>query len=215
MTKTSNFLSGGTALQALALMGAGLAGCAVVATSAAAQDFTNGAMVGVVVTPEGTRVSGGTVTVVSNAQGFTRTTQISADGGFRVPALPVGTYSVTVASPGFQSVIDRNVSVVAGSSATYTFTVAAVAAGAPADGDEIVVTGRAVRGNAHQIALGRLHDRLGPVLAGGRSGGGDGGRGGRVDIAGGIILRAGGERERQDGERGEELHGGTPVDRMN
>ncbi|WP_176499003.1 TonB-dependent receptor [Sphingomonas sp. HMP9] len=165
MTKSSNGLRGGAALQALALMGAGLAATMALAAPAVAQDFTNGAMVGVVNTPEGTRVSGGTVTVVSNAQGFTRTAQVSADGAFRVPALPVGSYSVTVASPGFQSLIDRNVSVVAGSSATYTFTLTAIAAGTPAGGDEIVVTGRAVRGNDFStntggLAIGNVSDLL-------------------------------------------------------
>jgi hypothetical protein len=152
----SRYLSGGSALQALALVGAGLTGALTMAAPAAAQDFTNGAMVGVVVTPDHTRVSGGTVTVVSNAQGFRRTAQISADGSFRVPQLPVGSYSVTVTSPGFQSVVDTNVSVVAGSSATYTFTVAAGSVSETAGGEDIVVTGRAVRGNDFSTNTGGL-----------------------------------------------------------
>ena len=139
-------LCGGAALQALALLGAGLTGSAVFATSASAQDFTTGALVGSVVDANGARVTEGTVTVVSTGQGFTRTVPLNGDGSFRVQALPVGNYTVTVNAPGQAPVENRGIVINPGQNNTYTFTVG----GAAADGDttgDIVVTSTAQRGN--------------------------------------------------------------------
>lgn len=156
MTNKNKFkrgiLSGSTALSALAVVG-GFAASAVVATPAFAQDYTTGVIVGSVRGPDGnTPVTSGTVTVVSNDQGFTRTTTVGADGSFRVPSLPTGTYTVTIAAPGFQTVADPTVAVAAGTSNTFVFTMGAGGVSSTADaaggtGNEIVVIGRAVRAN--------------------------------------------------------------------
>ena len=103
MTTYSNFarraLRGGTALQALALLGAGIGAAGLLATPASAQDFTTGSLLGTVTNADGSRATSGTVTVRSNAQGFTRTLPIGSDGSFRISALPVGSYNVSVESP--------------------------------------------------------------------------------------------------------------------
>ncbi|TPG19924.1 TonB-dependent receptor [Sphingomonas koreensis] len=145
MTTTTKFmrknLRAGSALQALALLGAGVVGSAAFVAPAAAQDYTTGSIVGSVHDETGANVGGGTATIVSNEQGFTRTATIQSDGSFRVPQLPTGTYAVTVDSPTGSPVTDNNISVTAGSSNTYVFTVSTGAA------SDIVVTGTAVKGN--------------------------------------------------------------------
>ena len=136
-------LRAGTALQALALIGAGV-GMTAVAAPAVAQDYTTGALVGTVVDETGARVSGGTVTVRSAAQGFERTAPISADGAFRVQALPTGVYTVTVSAEGYPATATENVRVNPGANNTYNFT---VNSGDVLAGGEIVVQGTAERVN--------------------------------------------------------------------
>lgn len=139
-------LRGGTALQALALFGAGLTAVTIPAAPAVAQDYTTGALVGSVSNADGSRASSGSVTAVSTGQGFTRTVQINADGTFRVQALPSGNYTVTVTVPGSPPVENRGIAINPGANNTYTFTV-----GGPVEtaemGEDIVVTGTAQRGN--------------------------------------------------------------------
>jgi hypothetical protein len=149
VTKRFNFvrsLRSGTALQALALVSAGIAPLTVSAP-ASAQDFTTGALVGNVVDEQGAPVAGGTVSVVSNAQGFNRSVNIGDNGTFRVQALPVGSYTVTV-TPASGSPIVNQVSINPGSNNTYTFRQgsAATAVEDTAGGD-IVVVATAQRGN--------------------------------------------------------------------
>ncbi|MCD2325219.1 carboxypeptidase-like regulatory domain-containing protein, partial [Sphingomonas sp. IC-56] len=105
MTKNaSTKLRAGTALQALALCSMGLGVSAVMAAPAAAQDFTTGALVGSVETAEGTRATEGTITITSDAQGFTRTATLNAEGSFRIQSLPVGDYTAVVTVPNFEPV---------------------------------------------------------------------------------------------------------------
>lgn len=159
MTISSNFarrmLRGGTALQALALMGAGV-GIATVATPASAQDYTNGALVGSVTTADGARVTGGTVTIVSNEQGFSRNATVGSDGSFRVPALAAGTYTVTVTTPDNPPATVNNVAITPGTNNAYTFTVGGTETAAGEGGSDIVVTGRAERRNDFASTTGGL-----------------------------------------------------------
>lgn len=138
----SRMLRRGTALQALALLGAGV-GMGGVAAPAFAQDFTNVTATGRVVDAAGNGVAGATVTVTSNAQGFTRTTTTGDDGSYRVPALPQGGYTFTITAPNFTEFSDPNVQLTQ-STAGNEFQLAAVAAASGADG-EVVVTGRRVQ----------------------------------------------------------------------
>jgi hypothetical protein len=147
-----------TALRTIALASTGLAAVGLSAP-ATAQNFTTGALVGSVSTPDGARVSEGTVTIRSTAQGFSRTATLNGDGSFRIQALPPGAYVVTVEAAGQPAVTDT-VLVNPGSSNTYNFTVGgAPAAGAPTDagsGEDIVVTGAAQRGNDFDSNTGGL-----------------------------------------------------------
>jgi hypothetical protein len=145
-TNLRSGLRGGAALQALALLGAGLSAGALVATPAAAQDFTTGALVGSVSDASGARVTSGTVTLRSNAQGFTRTANLNSDGSFRIQALPPGQYTVTVDAGGNPPITDT-VAINPGSNNTYTFTVGGATSTATSDSDDIVVTGAVQRGN--------------------------------------------------------------------
>ncbi len=141
---------GGAALQALALLGAGLFGSTVVVAPANAQDFTTGALVGTVVDASGARLTEGTVRVTSLSQGFTRTVQVGSDGTFRVQALPTGAYTVAITTASGLSVSEQRVEIAPGANNTYTFTAAAAGTETAATDDvdgTIVVTGSVRRGN--------------------------------------------------------------------
>jgi hypothetical protein len=68
----------------------------------AAQTF-RGTILGTVTDPSGALVSGAKVTVKNVATGLERSTQTSADGSYSLPELPIGTYTVTITQPGFQT----------------------------------------------------------------------------------------------------------------
>ncbi len=142
--KKSN-LRATSALQALALLGAGVPAVFVAATPAAAQDYTRGNIVGTVTDDKGTPISGAQVTVTSNEQGTRSTTTTDANGTFRVTALATGTYTVVVQTGGNTVVEDRGVQVVAGQNNSFAYT-SGVAATGPAsdqasDDGVVVVTG--------------------------------------------------------------------------
>ena len=141
MITISNYLRGGAALQALALMGAGISGASLLAVPAAAQDFTNVTATGRVVDSAGKGIRGATVTVTSNAQGFTRTATTDSGGSYRVPALPQGTYTFTIEAPGFPTFTDAKVNLTQ-STAGNEFQLTAASS---AVGDDIVITGRRVQ----------------------------------------------------------------------
>lgn len=127
----------GTAVQALTLLGAG-APIAMITTPVAAQDFTQVAATGKVQGTNGEPVVGATVTITSNAQGFSRTATTGNDGGFRVPALPIGVYTFSITAEGFDTFVDNRVNLTQSSSANQ-FTLAATGA---AGGDIVVTAGR-------------------------------------------------------------------------
>ena len=130
---------GGTALQALALLGAGLAGGAVFATPAAAQDYTNVTASGRVQGTNGEPVANATVEVVSEAQGFTRTATVDNGGTFRVAQLPPGRYTFTVTAPGFDTYTESGV-LINQQSAANQFTLSPETA--TTGGDIVVTAGR-------------------------------------------------------------------------
>jgi hypothetical protein len=67
-----------------------------------AQTNTTGAIDGTVLDPTGAAFAGATVTVTSLATDAARTTMTSPSGGFRVPQLPPGRYTISVAATGFE-----------------------------------------------------------------------------------------------------------------
>lgn len=146
MIKSSNFarkaLCGGTALQALVLLGAGLTGSAIFATPAAAQDYTTIAAVGRVVGTNGEQIQGATVEVRSDAQGFVRTATTDGSGSFRVPQIPAGSYTITITATGFDTYTEAGV-VLDLANASNEFTLSPTgSATATASGDDVVVIGR-------------------------------------------------------------------------
>jgi len=105
---------------------------------AVAQDYTSGILSGTVRDGSGAPVAGATVSVRS-AQGSTRQTVTAADGSFRVPALAVGSYTVSIDS--VRGGASDQVSVAPGG-ASYDFV---IDSGDGADLGEVVVTARRIR----------------------------------------------------------------------
>ena len=80
------------------------------ASVAGAQTF-RGTILGTVTDVTGGAVPGATVTVRNTDTGLVRTTETQADGSYRVPELPIGTYDVTVEKQNFQSDVTKGVQV--------------------------------------------------------------------------------------------------------
>ena len=131
-------LGAGSALQVLALVGAGAAIGTIAATPAAAQDLTAGVIAGTVTNEAGTPVPGATVTLTSQEQGFTRTVSTSGSGNFRFVGLPAGRYSVNVQAEGLDAFTANDVVVQPSQTAD-------LAIGLTTTGNEIVVTGAAIQ----------------------------------------------------------------------
>ncbi len=148
VTHISNFarkvLRGGTALQAVALMGAGVGAIGLVAP-ATAQDFQNVTAAGRVQSTDGKPVANATIEIRSDSQGFTRTATTSGSGAFRIPQVPAGSYTVTITAAGFDTYTEAGVALTQ-NNASNQFTLAAAGAAATAVGDDdIVVTAGRVR----------------------------------------------------------------------
>src|SRR6266853_1853786 len=80
------------------------------ATPGRAQTF-RGTILGTVTDATGGVVPGATVTVRNINTGLLRTTETQADGSYRVPELPIGTYDVSVEKTGFQTSATNGVKV--------------------------------------------------------------------------------------------------------
>ena len=68
-----------------------------------AQATDNGSLSGTVLDPDDAVVPGATVKVTNIETGFSRTTTTNAEGGYRFPVLPIGTYQIEVTQEGFKS----------------------------------------------------------------------------------------------------------------
>lgn len=131
-----------TLLAGLATVAAPLALTAVataIPTLASAQDYSSGSLIGTVKDSAGVTVPDATVTVKSLDQGFTRTVTTDGSGQFRVPLIPIGGYSVSIAKEGYQPTSDGNVRVALGGSTAYSFTLTEVGGSV----SEVVVTATA------------------------------------------------------------------------
>ena len=73
-----------------------------------------GSISGKVVDPDGLALPGATVTVKEQSTGITRTATTASTGAYTVPNLDPGTYTVTVAMPGFSSVTRKDQPLIAG-----------------------------------------------------------------------------------------------------
>jgi hypothetical protein len=91
---------------------------ALAATPAAAQGTATSSISGVVVDSADSVVPGATVTVKSESTGAESYAVTSETGSFTVPALNIGSYTVTVALTGFKTAVLKGVTVSSGSPAT-------------------------------------------------------------------------------------------------
>jgi len=76
---------------------------------------------GRVVDASGLGLPGATVTVTSQSTGFTRTVVTAETGGYAVPNLEPGIYSILIELPGFSSVRRPDVQLTAGTALTFEF----------------------------------------------------------------------------------------------
>src|SRR5208283_4386893 len=82
----------------------------VVSTSVSlAQLSTTGTITGSVTDKSGAVVPQASIAITNNDTGEKRTATSNADGTYVVPALPVGTYTVTVSKSGFQTYVEKEV----------------------------------------------------------------------------------------------------------
>jgi outer membrane receptor protein involved in Fe transport len=105
--------------------------------TASAQDFSTGSMTGTVTDANGAPISGASVQVRSDEQGFSRNLTTDANGGFRAALVPIGNYTVTITAPGYDP-ISQTASVRLGSSTAYDFS---MNAGTGATLGDVVITG--------------------------------------------------------------------------
>jgi hypothetical protein len=92
--------------------------CGVLAVSSPAFAQQRGAIDGKVLDPDGLALPGATVTVTNQSTGFTRTVVSAGTGGYAVPNLDPGTYTVTVEMPSFANLKRADVVLTAGSTVT-------------------------------------------------------------------------------------------------
>src|ERR1700693_3822161 len=79
--------------------------------AALGEDVT-AAITGGVVDPTGANIVGATITTRDTERETTYTVQTSRAGVFQIPRLPIGTYELTVAAPGFQTAVCRSITLV-------------------------------------------------------------------------------------------------------
>src|SRR6202162_5562544 len=88
--------------------------------AALGQDVT-AAITGSVVDPTGANIVGATITTRDTERETTYTVQTNRAGVFQIPRLPIGTYELTVAAPGFQTAVCRSITLVLNQTARVDF----------------------------------------------------------------------------------------------
>jgi len=94
----------------------------VAIASIAVAQLPSGTVLGTVRDPAGAVVPGSTLTVTNTETALSRTVMSAADGAYRFPALPVGTYEVRAASGGFQTAVRSGIVLQVGEEAVVNFT---------------------------------------------------------------------------------------------
>src|SRR6476620_10986752 len=100
---------GGASL--MALVAAPVAVTMLAPTEVLAQDFTTGTLSGTVTDTKGAPVAGANVTVTQNGRSQSRSYVTDAEGRFRSPQIPVGSYTVAISGEGFEAYTDASVAV--------------------------------------------------------------------------------------------------------
>src|ERR1700678_1982138 len=76
-----------------------------------------GSVSGIVTDPSGSRVVGARVTITNATMGTQNSTVTTGAGDYTIPDVPAGVYSVTVAAPGFSTLVRNGVTVSVGETA--------------------------------------------------------------------------------------------------
>lgn len=92
----------------------------VVCVSVSAQQ-TTGTITGRVVDAQGAAIPGATISATSPTTGFNRTVVSDAGGTYRLSALPIGQYDMTVTLSGFSTVDRKGVTVSVGQTVSFEF----------------------------------------------------------------------------------------------
>ena len=121
----------------------------LLSVSSFAQSTSN--IVGTVKDATGAVIPGATVTVENTETGLARMVTSGSDGAFRVPAMPVGHYTVKFEKTGFKTETDQGLVLDVGQDLTVN---ASLAVGTSTQ--EVVVTGEAALVNTQETALGGL-----------------------------------------------------------
>ena len=100
-------------------------GCLVWAGSDLYAQAVSGTIVGTVTDPGGAAVTNAQVTIVLTGQQITYNAVTNESGNFTEPDLPSGTYTVTVAAPGFKTETRENIAVITNTTARVDVTLAA------------------------------------------------------------------------------------------
>lgn len=95
-----------------------LLGALLVPASVFGQALVTGKITGVVTDPSAAVLVGATVSVTSSALMAPQATKTGRDGSFLINLLPPGNYTVTIANSGFQTLVQQNVEITAGYTAT-------------------------------------------------------------------------------------------------
>ena len=98
-----------------------LGGLPMATSTALAQDYTTGAVSGLVQDEAGTALGGAKI-VLTNKQGSSRTIYTKADGSYRVPALTIGRYTAVVTLDGYDDLKSDSFIVSIGAAGNITFT---------------------------------------------------------------------------------------------
>jgi len=85
-----------------------------------AQAQNTGSIYGSVTDPSGAIVQGAAITVAEPSKGVNRAVTSSKSGEFTLPGLPIGTYILTVAAPGFETFVTSDITVDADKSVKIT-----------------------------------------------------------------------------------------------
>jgi hypothetical protein len=97
-----------------------LLGALAAARSALAQaGYDTATLKGTIFDQQGATVASATVTVKNAATGFSKSQKVEADGTFQLPALPPGSYDVTVEATGFSKAVTAGFVLTVGATVTY------------------------------------------------------------------------------------------------
>jgi len=126
----------------------------VLAASPCLAQFTTANLGGVVVDATGASIPQAKVTVLNQHTGYTRTDMTAADGAFSFPALPVGTYRLTVEQTGFSTYVQEGITLTVNQVANQKVTLQA-----GSTTQEITVSADAAMVNSQSATISQLVSR--------------------------------------------------------